>query len=122
MSLLGLDKVLQEVGDLGVVVGILALETRDQVLEGNASNVTQVGRTNSHDGVLVEEEIQEGHLADGGEAASVREKTLNEGRNILVKSLVGNGNGAVIVIALVHVSKALAEGGSAVGIPGILMC
>jgi hypothetical protein len=91
------------------------------VFKRNASDVTQVGGANSHDGVLVKEEIQEGHLTNSGEARSVREKILNEGIDILVKSLVGDGDGVVIVIALVHVSKPLAEGSSTIGIPGVLM-
>ena len=42
--------------------------------------------------------------------------------DVLVKSLVGNGDGIVVVIALVHVSEPLAEGRSTVGVPGVLMC
>lgn len=75
VSLLGFDEVLQEVGNLGVVVGILALKTRDQMFKRDTSNVAQVGGTNSHDGVLVKEEIQEGHLTDSSEAEDVREDT-----------------------------------------------
>lgn len=39
--------------------------------------------------------------------------------NVLVESLVGNGNGVVKVKALVHISKALAKGHSTIGIPRV---
>lgn len=68
MRLLGVDKVLQEVRDPGVVVGVLALETGDEVLQGDAGDVAEVGRADALDGVLVEEEVQPGNLTDCGEA------------------------------------------------------
>ena len=72
VSLLGVDEALEKVGDLRVEGLVLALEAGDEVLEGDPGDVGQVGGANTHDGVLVEEEIEEGHLADGGEAAGSR--------------------------------------------------
>lgn len=78
MRLLGVDKVLEEVGDSGVVVGVLALETGDEVLQGDAGDVAKVGGTDALDGVLVEEEVEPWHLTDCGEAGEGQECLCHE--------------------------------------------
>lgn len=65
VGLLGLDEVLEEVGNLGVKIGVLALKTGNEMLKRDAGDIAQVGGSDPHNRVLVEEKVQEGHLANG---------------------------------------------------------
>lgn len=40
--------------------------------------------------------------------------------NILIESLVGDGNGAIKIVSLIHVTKSLAKRSSSIGIPRVL--
>jgi glycerate-2-kinase len=60
---------LQEVRDAGAEVGVLALEACGEVLEGDARNVGEVRRAEPDERILIEEGVEPGDLANGGEAA-----------------------------------------------------
>lgn len=104
MGGLGLDKVLQEVGlALGKVL-VLALEAGCEVFDGDASHVADVGRADRVDGILVQPVVCPRHLTAEGQ---------------VVNGLVGDGEGTVVVAALVHVFELGAEGDHAHKVPSI---
>lgn len=104
MGILGIDKVLEVVGDLGVEVLVLTLHAGDERGHGDVGDVAEVGGTDAEDGVLVEEEVQPRDLADGGE---------------VVEGFVGCGDGAVKVVTLGHVAEGFGEGDRGDEVPGI---
>lgn len=120
MTVLGVNEVLEEVGNLGIIILILALETSNEMLKRDIGDVGQVGRADALDGVLVKQEVKPRHLTDGSKADS-RSVCVCWGSesNVLVKCLVGNLDGLVKVEALVHVTEAFAEGDGTIGIPRV---
>lgn len=95
MTLLGLNKLLQVIRRLGVKVRIFALRPRGDVIYRHTSDVAQVGRTNAFDGVLIEPEVEEGHLSHHAK---------------VIQRCVCGGDGPVVIGSLGHVAEVLTEG------------
>ena len=65
---LGVDEMLKEIRDGRIESLVLALQPSAQRPPGDHGYAVEIRRADALDGVLVEEKIEEGHLADGGEA------------------------------------------------------